>query len=418
MWWQQAGLLDSFLDDFISDALHRRGLGDLLLDADTRATELLTNPRHFGFSSLDMVELARRFAQTLGLDRTGISDLLLARRSAEGWLGVARRSLEIDDSQFVFHTSGTTASPKPVTHYTWRLQREVNMLATLLNKPARIVSMVPTHHIYGFIWAIILPAHYRILMLRMRPEQSLPEDWAAQLRDGDMIIATPDIWSLVDRLDVKLPRYFTGISSTAPLAAEVAASLRQDHPDAVLMEVFGSTETAAIGWRIKDGSAFNLLPYWQLTTAGDDVRLIDRDSGDAHGLHDNFCIVNADQFKPLGRLDQVVQIAGHNVNLPAVARILCTYPGITDALVRPVDTAAGLRLKLYCVLAQAPESANTWYEHFSQWLGTQLGHLPPPSSIVIGDTRPVNTMNKAIDWPESTGKPVSGCLRSDFSLSQ
>lgn len=84
MWWQQPGLLDSYLDDFLGDALHRRGLGDLLFDADTRAGDLLTHSRHFGYTSLDMVELARRFASMLGLDRTGISDLLLARRSAEG----------------------------------------------------------------------------------------------------------------------------------------------------------------------------------------------------------------------------------------------------------------------------------------------------------------------------------------------
>ena len=417
MWWQQPGLLESYLEDFLSDALHRRGLAELLLDGNTRPEDLLPNPRHFGFSSLDMVELARRFALALGLDRTGISDLLLARRSAEGWLGVARRSLEIDASRFVFHTSGTTQSPKPVTHETWRLQREIDCLATLLSKPARMLSLVPLHHIYGFIWAIVLPAHWQIPMLRVKPERTLPDHWAAQFRDGDMIIATPDIWSLVARLEVKLPPRFIGISSTAPLSPEVAARLRLSYPDATLMEVFGSTETAAIGWRTKDGDTFNLLPYWQLTTDGERARLVDIDTGDARLLDDGMRIVNATRFEPLGRQDQVIQIAGHNVSLTAVTRLLCTYPGMADALVRPADTPMGLRLKLYCVLEQAPASATTWYEHFSQWLDVNLGHLPPPISIVIGDSRPENVMNKAVDWPDSTGKPVFGCLRSEFAQS-
>ncbi|MBU2099152.1 MAG: AMP-binding protein, partial [Gammaproteobacteria bacterium] len=264
MWWQQGGL-EQWLGDFLRDALRRRGINPLLTDPHDDVFDLLADPRKFGFSSLDMVQLASRFAACLGLDRTGLSDLLLARRSAKGWCDVARRSRQINDQDIGFYSSGSTASPKLSHHVLSKLQAEAEFFARALPACKRVVSTVPCHHIYGFIWGILLPSESRVPCVFINTAASLPTSWAQQLNDDDMIVATPDIWQLIKDLDITLPARFVGISSTAPLAADTAAFFRARYPQATLAEIYGSTETAGLGWRVADGRGFTLLPWWQLT---------------------------------------------------------------------------------------------------------------------------------------------------------
>lgn len=414
MWWQQPGLLESYLDDFLGDALQRRGLGDLLLDADTQATELLTHPRHFGFTSLDMVELARRFASMLGLDRTGVSDLLLARRSAEGWVGVARRSLAIDDRSLCFYSSGSTGDPTPNSHSLHKLQREVDVFLTLLPTAARVVSAVPAHHIYGFIWSLLLPSTLNCERLRVHPARELPATWSRQLRKGDMIVATPDIWSMLLSHQVKLPDVFTGISSTAPLPATTAAAIRSQYPAATLTEVYGSSETAGLAWRQQHNAAFTLLPFWTLSQQHDHWQVQDKDDGEQHALSDQLQQHDDNHFTLLGRTDPVVQIHGNNINLVHLETSLQQHTDVTDARVRSDNHDGQTGLHYFVVMTQAPDNLRQWCLGFSEWLTANLGNTPPPRSVVIAPALPVDTLNKRIGWTVSRYQPITGCFRSGF----
>jgi len=415
MWWQQPQLLDSWLDDFLSDALQRRGLGDLLLDPDTRAADLLTQPRHFGFDSLDMVELARRFAHSLGLDRTGVSDLLLARRSAEGWTGVARRSLAIDDKTLCFYSSGSTGEPKPTVHKLDKLRREIATFLPLLPNLRRIVSTVPAHHIYGFIWSILLPAELKIERIRLHPTRSLPANWANQLRNDDLIIATPDIWSMLLAHHVQLPDVFTGISSTAPLPPVTASAIRQQYPNATLLEVYGSSETAALAWRQQDNATFTLLPFWTLMQRDDHWVVRDKDDSQEQQLNDQLQRHDINHISVLGRTDPVVQIHGNNVNLTHLAATLQTHADVTEARVQSDTRDDRTELHYFLVLQQNPDNVQAWCREFSNWLTASLGNIPPPRSVVIAPALPVNALSKQIAWNAAQYPLVTGCFRSDFA---
>ncbi|OFE12705.1 hypothetical protein PHACT_05755 [Pseudohongiella acticola] len=419
MWWQQPGLLETYLHDFLSDSLHRRGLGDLLLNCDTPASGLLADPRYFGYSSLDMVELARRFALALGLDRTGISDLLLARRSAEGWLGVARRSLEIDDSTLHFYSSGSTGEPTASAHSLHRLKRETDFFQTLLPVPKRIVSTVPCHHIYGFIWSVLLPSTLACEQLRIHPTRSLPENWAQQLRDEDLIVATPEVWTLLLNQQIKLPDRFTGISSTAPLPVATAAAIRRRYPNATLTEVYGSSETAGLAWRQQDNVAFTLLPFWTLQSQNGSWLVQDQDDGQQYPLSDRLQLHDSSHFSILGRTDTVIQIHGNNINLALLADTLQTHIGIKQARVRsdsnsgdPGGSPSGLHY--FLVLDQPPADISQWCRNFSDWLADSLGNVPPPRSVIIAPSLPVNTLGKTVSWDPSQYPLVTGCFRSGF----
>tara|TARA_R110002072_G_scaffold301164_3_gene480370 strand:- start:172714 stop:174021 length:1308 start_codon:yes stop_codon:yes gene_type:complete len=415
VWWQQPALLESWLDDFLSDALQRRGMGDLLLDADTHAADLLTQPRHFGFDSLDMVELARRFAHTLGLDRTGVSDLLLARRSAEGWAGVARRSLAIDDSTLCFYSSGSTGEPKPTVHKLDKLQREIAAFQPLLPNPRRIVSTVPAHHIYGFIWSILLPSELALERIRLHPARSLPANWAKQLRNDDLIVATPAVWSMLLARQVQLPDIFTGISSTAPLPAATASAIRQQYPNATLIEVYGSSETAALAWRQQDNAAFTLLPFWTLMQEQDHWKVRDKDDGQEQQLNDQLQRHDINHISVLRRTDPVVQIHGNNVNLAQLAAMLQTHADVTEARVRSDTCDDRTELHYYLVLQHNPDNVQAWCRAFSNWLTASLGNIPPPRSVVIAPALPVNALNKQVAWNAVQYPLVTGCFRSGFA---
>ncbi|MBC52520.1 MAG: hypothetical protein CMQ34_01655 [Gammaproteobacteria bacterium] len=419
MWWQQPGLLERYLDDFLSDALHRRGLSDLLLDADTRVADLLANPRHFGFSSLDMVELARRFAHSLGLDRTGVSDLLLARRSADGWLGVARRSLAIDDSTLCFYSSGSTGAPTASPHTLQKLQRETDFFQTLLPAPKRIVSTVPAHHIYGFIWSLLLPSTLGCEQLRLHPARSLPETWSQQLQDDDLIIATPDIWSLLLTHQVQLPDRFTGISSTAPLPAATASAIRRLYPHATLTEIYGSSETAGLAWRRQDHAPYTLLPFWMLLQHDGQWLVQDTDDGHQYPLSDQLQLHDNSQFFILGRTDPVVQIHGNNINLTKLAALLKTHAEVNDALVH-VDTGSAANgvatgLHYFVVVDRVPVDIKHWCLTYSDWLAAQLGNIPAPRSVTVAPALPLSTLGKPVTWDPSRFRLVTGCFRSGFA---
>lgn len=407
MWWQQPGLLESWLDDFLADALQRRGLGDLLADPQLSASELLTSPRHFGFASLDMVQLASRFAHSLGIDRTGLSDLLLARRSADGWLGVARRSLAIDSSRLRFYSSGSTGTPTACEHTLDHLQREITTFSNILPRPARIVCTVPGHHIYGFIWGTLMPAMQDCERLRLNVAHTLPSSWAPQLCDNDMIVATPDLWSMIVEQKITLPGRFIGISSTAPLPASTAAAIRQQYPQALLAEIYGSSETAGLGWRTQDNAAFSMLPYWSLVETDGRWLATDRDTGNQFELSDRLRLDVEGRVTLLGRADSVVQINGNNVNLEQVAALLESHPELAEARVIFRDGA----LHYFLVPRPWPASLRDWCLQFSSWLDTALGNVPAPRSVVVARALPRSTLNKALAWVPESYPVVTGCFR-------
>lgn len=409
MWWQQPGLLEGWLDDFLADALQRRGLGDLLCDPQMAVTDLLSDPRHFGMGSLDMVQLASRFAHCLGIDRTGLSDLLLARRSAEGWLGVARRSLAIDDSRLRFYSSGSTGAPTACEHTLSHLQREVQTFCNLLPQPARVVCAVPGHHIYGFIWGTLLPAMQGCERLRLNVAQSLPSSWAPQLRDDDMIVATPDLWTMIVEQNVSLPGSFIGISSTAPLPASTAATIRQQYPQALLAQIYGSSETAGLAWRTENNAAFKVLPYWSIAEKNGDWLLTDRDTKDQFTLNDRLSLDAKGDIKLLGRADSVVQINGNNINLERLAALLERHPEVADARVIFRQHA----LHYFLVPQPKPADLRGWCQQFSSWLTTALGNVPAPQSVVVADALPRSALNKVVSWTPESYPSVTGCFRGE-----
>lgn len=381
--------------------MQRRGLGHILADGSANAHDLLSAPRDFGFSSLDMLTLASRFANCLGIERTGLEDLLLARRSADGWLAVAQRSLAIDDSQMRFYSSGSTGAPAVHSHKLSLLLRETEHFQTILAPASRIVSLVPCHHIYGFIWGVLLAQTMGVAAIRINPATTLPSSWCRRLQENDLIVATPDLWSMVVDTQAAMPSGLTAVSSTAPLNPKTAHALLALYPGITLTEVYGSCETAGIAWRQNHSRQFTLLPYWELLQQGSDWVLKDKQHGTRHVLNDRLEQLDSHGFVLRERRDRVVQIGGHNIDLAALEKRLCTHPDVREARVRDEIDDTGVVLHFFLSLKKLPDTPINWCAAFSQWLNNNLGDVAPPASVVLGDELPRSTLGKKISWHNS-----------------
>lgn len=415
MWWKNAETLQAVTTDFVVGELQRAGVhsGEAARSDASAADRVLSDPAAHGLASLPFLDMASRFSRSLGLDRTGLADLLLARRSLQGWTETAARSLAVDDTHLGFHSSGSTGNPVCQEHSLAFLMREVRHFSEVLQATDRVTSLVPSHHIYGFLWSVLLPERLGCPVERLSPARSLPGSLAARCREHDVVVGTPDLWRRMLEQNAALPQHFTAISSTAPLGRDTAALFRSRFPGARLIEAYGSTETAGIAWREGAASDWSLLPWWSFGAASDRAasrqpdHIVDRDNDRRYPLNDHVECTTGHLFKVLGRRDPVIQIGGHNVNLGRVRERLLENEDVSDAAVRPGQDS----LRLFLQLRSRPLRPQDWCLSFQRWLNETLPDVPPASSIIIGERLPRNAMSKLSDWQAEDFPTITGRFR-------
>ena len=426
-WWATPGVLARFVADLITDEAARLRPGGAGLPPrpwpDDLALDTSGSGLGLGLDSLERLTVASALAESLHLHDSGLEDLLLARRTLGEWVVVADESLQQASGRLTFRTSGSSGQPKPCTHALAALQQEVDHLATLFPAATRVLATVPAHHIYGFLFSVLLPARLGLapaLDLRLATPQSL----AQQLRAGDLLISHPTHWALLARHGGRLPAGVVGVSSTAPCPDALAEALAEQGL-ARLVQVYGSSETAGIGWRDVAASAYRLMPHWQRADA---VAGSSRDPQTAsswltrtapdgqtteHPLQDHLDWADASHFRVGPRRDAAVQVAGVNVFPDRVRQVLLAHPQVQDAAVRLMQPAEGQRLKAFIVPRAelfTTSHAAALREDLARWVASRLSVPEQPKAFRFGAGLPVNAMGKACDWavaPEAGQQPIS-----------
>ena len=192
----------------------------------------------------------------------GFEDLFLARRSSADWADVMVRARQSGASHFTFATSGSTGARQFIRHREDVLAAEAQAWAQVLEQVirhahgtpiSRVIVLAPTHHIYGFIWGVLLPLALGV--------QALDADFAAlpPLQSGDLVVAVPDQWAWMSGAQLSpdvWPDSIYGVSSTAPLHKKAHEQLAIAHMAACgrpalrgLLQIYGSSETAGVANR-------------------------------------------------------------------------------------------------------------------------------------------------------------------------
>ncbi len=403
-WWEHRPTLERVVSDLLAGELAlmrpgqpRRGLPwppGLDLAAD------------LGADSLELLGLATAMEQVLAIGCIG-EDRVLANPRLDAWVDAVAAGLAKspdEGKRMVFRTSGSSGAPKDCPHALAGLEQEASLLAGLFAGTRRIVSLVASHHIYGFLFTVLLP---RALGLAPSSVCDLrgasPGAVARRLQPGDLVVGFPDFWRTFAPVAGSLPEGITGVSSTAPCPDEVARAV-QAAGIGRLVQVYGSSETAGVGWREGPDEDYRLFPYWQRgETNPDGAQALVRRTADGGSLHvslqDKLDWQGPDRFRPAGRLDQAVQVGGINVFPGYVADVLRMHPQVAEASVRLMRPDEGRRLKAFVVPREGASSdADRLRTELTAWIAERLPAPERPSAYSFGAALPRQASGKLTDW--------------------
>lgn len=273
-----------------------------------------------GLDSIEMMQLAAYANNFFNLFSIKEPPYLLSYTKISDWVDLIYEARKRSDENLKFHTSGTSGNTKIIEHSISFLKREISFLTGLFKNSRQIVTLIPSYSIYGFLFTIGLPAYLQVPVIY--PSQI---NWH-QLIPGTLIVATPFQWQLLAN---DLPNNLSdiyGVTAAAPMHQELFAQIQSKNIN--LTEIYGSTETAGVGYRYDSQNPFTLIPYWRLNALDGDIELEDQDNNLCYHLMDHINLYNNHSFTVVGRKDQQIKIAGHLVNLDHLKNIIESLPAI------------------------------------------------------------------------------------------
>lgn len=260
--------------------------------------------------------------------------------------GAELQPLSLANARLSMFTSGSSGQPVRIDKTLAQLDAEVQSLHALFGQVTsshatpHVLATVSHQHIYGLLFRVLWPlaagrstsAH----MLRYPEELQLQ----LQAQTACVLVSSP---ALLARLPTHLAwgqacHGLQGIfSSGGPLSVE-ASQLAQQLLGHSPAEVFGSSETGGIAWRMRShhGEQWNLLPGVRSRINGEGVLEVasahlpdaaqwwtTSDRAQLHATGAGFCL--------LGRADRIVKVAEKRVSLTLIEQVLAASPWVQMA---------------------------------------------------------------------------------------
>lgn len=291
-----------------------------------------------------------------------------------------------------FLTSGSTSTPKKCFHSNSMIQEEACGLKFLFPKVRRVVSLVPSSHLYGFSFTVALPRTLNVPVITLPALPTQP--WEKLLEEGDLMVGFPLFWNYWLRCGNRFPPGIYTLSSTSPCKDETIQGLL-DAGTAGFTEIYGASETGSIAHRHLPAVPFEILPFWEtLNAPTPKIRRIS--GGEWKRLPDQVELKGERFLIPLKRTDEGVQVAGINVYPKRVEEVLSAHPAIKECRVRLMRPEEGNRLKAFIVFNEGYSQ-----EHLGiirTYLAQKLTVHELPRTFTFGEHLPVSHLGKDSDW--------------------
>ena len=320
-------ILNIILDELKQSRSNVTNLLDLVKEHE------LDHNGHVEFSSLAMDSLERmavslRLTEFFDIRATGLEDMFLAVASTQDCVKLLRRARDIRDQSLTFRTSGSTGPSKKITHSIAFLAQEAHDWLEALPRPGRVVSMVPAHHLYGFVWSVMIPSYHDIPALDVAlngMHSEAAKHALNSLQPGDWLICTPYQLRYFAQINSEQFKGVTIISSSAPCDEETIEMVRGATFLRVI-DIYGCSEYGGLALRkITNQTQFTLRPG---VSFADATHIRFGHERDHHALLDHIDITAERDFKLLGRNDGAIQINGINVFPQKVERLLADLDGV------------------------------------------------------------------------------------------
>jgi 4-coumarate--CoA ligase (photoactive yellow protein activation family) len=295
-----------------------------------------------------------------------------------------------------FFTSGSTGIIKNCLHTEAAVKEEAEGLLFLFEGIKRTVCIVPASHSYGFIFGLQVPKMLGVPVVQKPPVPTLK--WNEILKEGDLLVAFPMFLKQMLAAGFDFPEGVMVLTSTAPCPDEVIAKIYESGARR-FVEIYGASEGGAIGYRRQAGEAFTLLPFWEGYIAGRRLEAIKRKKTPlTFTMPDIIEVRENGAFKPMGRKDNAVQVAGINVFPQKVEAVIKTHAAVDDAAVRLMRPDEGERLKAFIVLKKGQKESEALLKSLRAFMTANLTVHEVPRRITFGPEIPLTDFGKKKDW--------------------
>ncbi|WP_424246132.1 4-coumarate--CoA ligase (photoactive yellow protein activation family) [Elusimicrobium posterum] len=294
-----------------------------------------------------------------------------------------------------FFTSGSTGYHKNCTHSQGAIREEAEGVRFLFKDIKRVFCTVPMHHSYGFAFGLAMA---KLLEVPVFSKPPLPFKWEETLQEGDLLIAFPLFLKQLLGADFIFPKGVTVLTATAPCPDEVIVELKK-RGMSDFVEIYGASEGGAFAYRKEAYDPFTILPFWRPVYNDDDMleKLARKTTSLEVDVPDIVQVFEDGRFKPVGRKDNAVQVAGINVYPRKVEEIIKKFKFVADAAVRLMRPDEGERLKAFIVLKPGCDIGRVLPDLRAHMQENLTVH-EMPRQLSFGDAIPVTDYGKRKDW--------------------
>lgn len=250
------------------------------------------------------------------------------------------------DTVALFFTSGTTGEPTGALKSHENLNKELEVLVKLFasHNFERVIVTVPLIHIYGFLAGVLLPQALKVDVVLK--EEFLPHE-LIELSEGKktLCITNPVFLKVLNKLSIKTKHAnMVFLSSTGKLDEQTAKELPQKL-NCKIYQLFGSTETGGIAYKINDDQYWRPLQHVKVTQRDECLEvnspfiskfIIEKTLKEiAHPFVTTDIIeLKGEEFKLLGRQSEIIKISGKRISLLEIENLLEKHKDVEEALVK------------------------------------------------------------------------------------
>lgn len=345
--------------------------------------EMLLQHDHHGkwlLDSLSSYQAGAYVAQFFHLADWMNPEDLLQTPNLENWSRFASQALNKKNAKITFMTSGSSGKPKAIEHALATLIEEAKYWAKHYQHVQSVVSVIPSHHIYGFIWTVLLPSVLGKPVVNKSgvfPNQLFSSSYSI------LLVSLPNLLPTYLRFAPFASPNVDVVVSAGPCDHELLTSMKSAGCRSVL-HVYGSTETGGVGYRNEQSEHYETLGYLRCEN-GKLVR-------NSHPLpiQDELKMLPNNRFDVLKRMDRKVVVNGKNISLTSLSADIESVNGIQHCHIKTVEQNMMASLHLFVVVekGQMIHEASLRQAIFNRCPSV------PFARIQFGEVLPLDNMGK------------------------
>lgn len=310
------------------------------------------------------------------------------------------------DFSMMFFTSGSTGNPVGALKTKKHLEEEVEVLTKLFEKREikKVILTVPFIHIYGMLFGLLYPLLNDIdIVLK---EHFLPNDLLNLIDENSLVVTTPLYIKALNKISQEKDlSKATFVSSTGPLDSQNAKEFSEKFNTDV-MQIFGSTETGGIAYKLNDEILWIPMPKVEIQTNKQNelkvlspfvsTTIYENSFKDINGVMQTFDYIEKEneKFKLVGRSSQILKIAGKRYSTIQIENILEEEDEINKALVFVSSDNDSLRGEVLDITLESSKEFTA--REIKKILQSKLSNLKFSLSLKHVDKIPTSSVGKKL----------------------